>query len=257
MATKLPLVIKELSYSYEHKKVLKDVNGVFYEGVFYGIAGPNGSGKTTWMKLMAGLFKDYNKGIYIFGRELSKLSRVEIARKISFVPQMFNMKYAFTVEEIVMMGRYPYIKHMGTPTHEDYEYVTETLKETNLYELKHRYVNELSGGELQRVVIARAIVQDTEIILLDEPISHLDIRHQYEIITLLKKLCKEKNKTIIAVLHDLNVTMNHCDHVMLMGDGRVLEQGEPHRVLTEESLQNIYGVKVKIIENDGHRWITW
>ena len=131
------------------------------------------------------------------------------------------------------------------------------MVETNLLALKDRYVNELSGGELQRVIIARAIAQDTDIIVLDEPISHLDIHYQYEIVTLLKRLCRERKKTVIAVLHDLNVTMNHCDHIFLIKDGRIITQGEPFTVLTEEAVKEVYGLKVKIIDNKGEKWVTW
>lgn len=253
----IPLEIKDLHFSYDKKEVLKGVSGTFYQGTFYGIAGPNGSGKTTWLKLMAGLFEtDYSK-ISLFGQEADKMTRIDVAKKLSFVPQMFNIPYAFSVEEVVMMGRYPYLKRMANPSKEDHRIVEETLRETNLYVLKDRNVNELSGGELQRVIIARAIAQDTDIILLDEPISHLDIYYQHEIIILLKRLCKEKNKTIIAVLHELNVTVNHCDHILLLKEGKVIEQGEPKKVLTEAIIKTVYDLDVILAEAEDQILITW
>lgn len=257
MTPVLPLVIKDITFSYDQKEVLKGIGGTFYEGTFYSIVGPNGSGKTTWLKLIAGINKKQQGSIELFGEAVESLGNKEVAKRLSFVPQMFNIQYAYTVEEVVAMGRYPYMNRFSSLSDEDASLVQMAIDETNLNELKDRYVNELSGGELQRVIIARAIAQDTDIIILDEPISHLDIHYQYEIVTLLKRLCREKKKTVITVLHDLNVTMNHCDHILLIKDGRVMTEGEPLKVLNEEVIQKVYGLKVKIIENDGNKWITW
>lgn len=253
----VPLEVCDLHFSYDKKQVLKGVSGTFYEGTFYGIAGPNGSGKTTWLKLMAGLFESDQSNIHLFDQDTNKINRIEMAKRLSFVPQMFNIPYAFSVKDVVMMGRYPYQNRMASASRVDHDIVEKTLRETNLYELKDRNVNELSGGELQRVIIARAIAQDTDIILLDEPISHLDIHYQHEIITLLKRLCREKNKTIIAVLHELNITVNHCDHILLLKDGKVIEQGEPKKVLTESVIKTVYDLDVTIAEANGQRLITW
>lgn len=257
MAPILPLVIEDLHFSYDKKEVLKGIDGEFYEGTFYSIVGPNGSGKTTWLKLIAGINPLQQGDIQLFGESIHHLENAKIAKRLSFVPQMFNIQYAFTVEEVVAMGRYPYMNRFSVLTEEDHRLVAIALEETNLVELKDRYVNELSGGELQRVIIARAIAQDTDIIVLDEPISHLDIHYQHNIITLLKKLCREKKKTVITVLHDLNVTMNHCDHIFLLKDGQIMAQGEPLKVLTKEVVHAVYGLHVEIIENNAEKWITW
>ena len=257
MALILPLVVKDIHFSYDKKEVLKGIGGTFFEGTFYSIVGPNGSGKTTWLKLIAGINPLQSGTVEIFGQPLRHLSNKDVARYLSFVPQMFNIQYAFTVEEVVAMGRYPYMSRFAILSDEDNQLVQEALEETNLLPLKDRYVNELSGGELQRVIIARAIAQDTDIIVLDEPISHLDIHYQYGIVTLLKRLCREKKKTVITVLHDLNVTMNHCDHIFLIKDGKVMIEGEPLKVLTEEVIQKVYGLEVKIVETDDEKWITW
>lgn len=253
----LPLVVKDIHFSYDKKEVLKGIGGSFFEGTFYSIVGPNGSGKTTWLKLIAGINPLQSGSVELFGTSIAELSNKDVAKYLSFVPQMFNIQYAFTVEEVVAMGRYPYMSRFAILSEEDNGLVQMALEETNLMILKDRYVNELSGGELQRVIIARAIAQDTDIIVLDEPISHLDIHYQYEIVTLLKRLCREKKKTVITVLHDLNVTMNHCDHIFLIKDGKVMIEGEPLSVLTEEVVQKVYGVQVKIVEADEEKWITW
>ncbi len=253
----LPLVVKDIHFSYDKKEVLKGIGGSFFEGTFYSIVGPNGSGKTTWLKLIAGINPLQSGSVELFGTSITVLRNKDVAKYLSFVPQMFNIQYAFTVEEVVAMGRYPYMSRFAMLSEEDNGLVQMALEETNLMPLKDRFVNELSGGELQRVIIARAIAQDTDIIVLDEPISHLDIHYQYEIVTLLKRLCREKKKTVITVLHDLNVTMNHCDHIFLIKDGKVMIEGEPLSVLTEEVVQKVYGLQVKIVETDEEKWITW
>lgn len=257
MEMPLPLVVKDIHFSYDSKEVLKGIGGSFFEGTFYSIVGPNGSGKTTWLKLIAGINPLQSGSVELFGKSISTLTNKSVAKHLSFVPQMFNIQYAFTVEEVVAMGRYPYMSRFAILSEEDNALVQMALEETNLIPLKDRFVNELSGGELQRVIIARAIAQDTDIIVLDEPISHLDIHYQYGIVTLLKRLCREKKKTVITVLHDLNVTMNHCDHIFLIKDGKVMTQGEPLKVLTEEVVQKVYGLNVKIVETEEEKWITW
>ncbi len=253
----LPLRVENLEFSYDKKEVLKGVSGTFYEGTFYGIAGPNGSGKTTWLKVMSGLLDYKEDTIKLFGKAMSNMNRLDVAKQMSFVPQMFNIPYAFSVEDVVKMGRYPYQKGVSTYSADDKAIVETTLIETNLFNLKDRLVTELSGGELQRVMIARAIAQDTPIILLDEPISHLDIYYQYEIISLLKKLCRDKKKTIIAVLHELNVTLNHCDHIMLLKEGKIIEQGEPQKVLTEDVVKEVYDLDVTLIEANKQKMVSW
>lgn len=253
----LPLSVKGLNFAYGKTPILSNIVGDFYEGTFYGIAGPNGSGKTTWLKLMAGLLNPDKEKVFIDGRDIHDMPRKTIAKGLSFVPQMFSIPYAYTVREVIMMGRYAHMNGIasGGPLHD--EIVDNTIVQTALFELKDRYVNELSGGELQRVMIARAIAQDSKIILLDEPISHLDIHHQHQIIELLKKQCRDYNKTVIAVLHDLNITTNHCDHIFLLKEGHIIEQGEPMQVLTEEVIKRIYDIDVKLIYEGDNKWITW
>lgn len=253
----LPIKISNVRFSYGNHEVLKGISGEFYSGTFYSIVGPNGSGKTTWLKLIAGIHDLQQGSIELAGQSIQGLSNKELASKLSFVPQMFAIPYAFTVLEVVAMGRYPYIGRFASMSEKDHQLVAEALEETNLIPLKDRYVNELSGGELQRVIIARAIAQDTEIIVLDEPVSHLDIHYQYEIIRLLKKLCRKRKKTVITVLHDLNVTLNHCDHIFLIKDGSIMTQGEPLKALTEEVVHQVYGIDVRIIDSQWGKWVTW
>ncbi len=257
MNSRLPLKVDRLHFSYTDDEVLCGITGEFYEGTFYSIVGPNGSGKTTFLKLLAGINTDYTGEIKLFGDDMITLTNKGIACRLSFVPQMFNIQYAFTVEEVIAMGRYPYRNRFSAMTKEDRRAIETAIEETNLGSLRHRYVDALSGGELQRVIIARAIAQDTDIILLDEPISHLDIHYQHEIVVLLKRLCRERNKTVVAVLHDLNVTMNHCDHIFLLKDGVIAIQGEPKKVLTPEAIKKVYGLQVRVVEQEGEKWVCW
>lgn len=254
---KLPLSVSNLRFSYGEREVLRGIQGDFYQGTFYGIAGPNGSGKTTMLKLLAGLkTSKTSSAIQLLEKPLSTYSRLEMAKHIAYVPQMFDIPYAYTIEEVVKMGRYPYTHDQRTKG-KDHEIVAYALQKTQLFDMKDRLVNALSGGELQRVIIARAIAQDTDIILLDEPISHLDIHYQRDLVHLMKKLCQEEDKTIIAVLHDLNITMNHCDHLFLLKDGQIVKQGEPAQVLTSETVAQAYGIDVSILMQDDQRFITW
>ncbi|TCT13859.1 iron complex transport system ATP-binding protein [Natranaerovirga pectinivora] len=249
--------IKSLSYKYDEKKVLHNINLSFNKGKFYGILGPNGSGKTTLIKLMTGLLSKKSGEIFVNNKELDTMSRNEIAKNIAYVPQIFNISQGFSVRDIVLMGRHPYIKRLESPSLEDYEKVEEAFRETNLTGLRDRFVNELSGGETQRVIIARALAQDTGIIVLDEPISQLDIHYQHEIIRFLKYLCEVKGRTIIASLHDINVAVNYCEEVVVMKEGVVKAQGKAFDVVTEGLIEEVYDLKVSIFDGKGRRYIGW
>lgn len=253
----MPLKAKDLRYAYGSREVLKGISGDFYQGTFYAIAGPNGSGKTTLLKVLAGLYSQRDNKLEIFGESIHRKKAIQIARHISFVPQMFQIPYAYTIREVVEMGRYPYQDKAYFNPSKDKEMVDLALELTGLENLAKRNVNALSGGELQRVMIARAIAQDTDIILLDEPVSHLDIHYQFELIEVLKKLCRTHNKTIITVLHDLNIAMNHCDHLFMLKDGYLVAQGEPKTVLTKSCLQDIYGIDITLGSHDDKAFILF
>lgn len=247
----------QLSFSYGKKNVLKAIDASFESGKVYGILGPNGSGKTTWLRLVGGILTPEKGNITVMDRRLDSLSGKERAKKIAFVPQMFHISYSFSVRDIIMMGRHPHIGRMDTASTEDFEKVQTAITETNLEELADRLVNQLSGGEIQRVLIARALAQDTPIILLDEPVSHLDIHFQQEIIGLLKRIAKEQNKVIITVLHDMNIALNHCDYVFLIKEGEIVEKGSPSRVISQDNLKKVYGVDVSIEHIKDKSTLVW
>lgn len=249
--------IKNLNHSFSNRGVLNNINFTFEKGRFYGLIGPNGSGKTTLLRLISKILKADDHTIFIAGQDIIKLRGKKRARYMAMVPQIFNIEVGFTVEEIVSMGRYPYRDGFGKLTDIDYAKVKEALEKINLMDYQLRQVNTLSGGELQRVILARAIVQETPILLLDEPLSHLDIHHQLDILKLTKELCEKEDKTVICVMHDLNLAMKYCDQVILLKKGNVYAAGETRKVITKEHILHVYGIEVNICEINGQSVITY
>ena len=248
--------IKNLSFKYEKTPVLDDVTIEFCDAGVYGILGPNGAGKSTLLKLIGGILKVPKNHIFIDNKDLTTFNRREIAQKIAYVPQQFSPTYAFSVETLLEMGRHPYHGQFDDLSHEEHQLINYAIEVTGLEHLRRNYITELSGGELQRVMIARALVQDTPIIALDEPISHLDIHYQKEIIGLLNKIAKDQNKLIITVLHDMNVGLNHCDYIHLLFNHKVLS-GKPAEVLTIDIVQDVYKTEVRKIEDNSGNFIHW
>lgn len=252
------LDIKDLSWQAENSNmyILNDVSARFSEGGLHGILGPNGSGKTS---LIRHIFKFLNiqKGsIYLEKEDINSVSRKVMASKISFVPQNVNVEVDFTAYDMVSMGRTPYQKRFQDLSKEDEEKIHHAMKITNTLDLKDKSFSYLSGGESQRVLIARAIAQDTKYLVLDEPISHLDIRYQVEIMETLKKLNKEENKTVIAILHDLNLSAAYCDNILLMKNGRVFAEGKSEDVLTKENLKKVYDMDFSIHDIDNRMFFV-
>ncbi|MBU3213740.1 heme ABC transporter ATP-binding protein [Clostridium estertheticum] len=240
--------INNVSFSFE-QEVLRDINIKFESGKFYTILGPNGSGKTTLLRLLAkSLHSDKGK-IIINEKELTQIKSRVLAKEMAVVLQSTEIEFDFSVQDIVLMGRTPHISRFSSESEKDMEIAMKAMKATNTWELRNKSINTLSGGERQRVVVARAIAQETGIILLDEPISHLDIHHQIEIMDQLKQLNLNKKITIIAVLHDLNIAAAYCDHMILMHDCGVYKEGIPEEVLTQDILKQVYGLEVYITKN--------
>jgi len=229
--------------------VLTDINIEIEQGKFYSIIGPNGSGKTTLLKSMSKALEPAQNTVYINGTDISLLRSKEIARKISSVPQNTGLEFEFTVMDIVLMGRSPYLRRFQSEREEDIKKAVEAMKTTNTWHLREKSINRVSGGERQRVIIARALAQDAQIMLLDEPISQLDIHHQVELMNTIKKLNREKGITVIAVLHDLNIAAQYSDYMLLLSEGRIAVQGTPEAVLTQQNIKNIYKLDVLVMDN--------
>ncbi|MFZ2256849.1 MAG: ABC transporter ATP-binding protein [Clostridiaceae bacterium] len=233
--------IKNLNFGYDAKPVLNDINLSFPKGKFISILGPNGSGKSTLVKLILGLLKPIQGEIKVNTVDLSGLKMLQKARLMAYVPQIFQTNFEFTVKDVVGMGRYPYIKQFGNFTEKDTEICAEAMRITETVHLADQKVTKISGGESQRVSVARALAQTTPWILLDEPVNHLDISHQISILKSLKAMTPER--TIIAVMHDLNLARDFSDHVILMQEGRIIKTGRPGECINPEVLSSIYDLE--------------
>ncbi len=229
---------------YEGREVLKGVTISLLPGELVGLLGPNGAGKTTLIKTLSKVLKPIAGTIYIEGEDIRALSFKEVAQRIGVVPQETNLEYKFTVYDVVMMGRNPYISRFKGETKFDREIVLEAMKATNTLEFANRFITDLSGGERQRVILARALAQQPKVLLLDEPTSHLDISYQIEMLNLIKKLIKEKNMGAISALHDPNLASQFCDKIILMKDGKIYDFGAPKDVLTSKNLREVFNIDV-------------
>jgi iron complex transport system ATP-binding protein len=237
------LEVSNLKVSYGRRQILKGVDLCAHKGEVIGIIGPNGSGKTTLLKSMAKFLKPDSGCISIGGRDIHDMDSKEIARKVAVVSQVVSIDFDFPVKEIVLMGRTPYIQSSETP--EDIRIAEEAMKKTNTYQFRNRLVTHLSGGELQRVIIARALAQTPKILLLDEPTSHLDICYQAEIFGMVKE-ASLNGLTVIAVIHDLNLAAHYCDRICLLKSGEIVSTGSPMSVFTEKNLEHTFNIPVEV-----------
>ncbi len=236
--------IKNLSFSYTSQEtILKEVSFDVSGGGFLGIAGPNGAGKTTLLNLLCGLLQPKAGAIKIEGTSVESYSAKKLAQKIAIVRQEFVPVFDFSVTEVVSMARTPYLRPFGFESKVDIEIVAETLEMTDTARFAARPLAQLSAGERQRVFIARALAQDTAILLLDEPTSFLDFKHQVEIYDLLKRMQSERGKTIIAVSHDINLVAQYADAVVLLGADGSYHCGSTKEVFSTEQIERVFGVK--------------
>lgn len=246
------LKLENLTCGYYAKKpVIKELNFEVEEGDFVGIVGPNGSGKTTLLRTIVGLMPKFNGQIILSNHKIENLDRRELARRVSFVPQMMEPVEGFTVEELILLGRTPYFNRFSFENEDDHDAVNWAIEELKIENLKGRPVSELSGGEFQRVAIARALAQEPRIMLLDEPTSHLDIRFQIALCKMLKKL--KKHRSIIATFHDLNLAARFCNRLVLLKNGEMIAEGSPEKVVTPENIWKAYRIKVTVKQNTNTR----
>lgn len=240
------ITIENLDFGYDEQNVLRDISLKFPEGGFISIIGPNGSGKSTLLKSISAVLKPRRGNIFVNDAALSSMKKKDIAQLMSVVPQNTALEFDYKVVDVVLMGRYPYLGKFKGETEKDYAIAVRNMEYTNTLHLKDRSFNELSGGERQRVILAQALTQQPKILLLDEPISHLDLQHQIEILTLIKKLSMDQNLTVIAVLHDLNMASNYSDYIVMMKDGQIKGEGAPIETLTVENIKDIFNIDVQI-----------
>ena len=243
------LKIQEVTAGYGEKKVLKSISLSIRQGEFVSLIGSNGAGKSTLLKCISGLLPTDGGQILLCGRNSQKLKSKERARLAAVVPQSYAVEYAFTAEDVVAMGRYPYQSFGKRETREDQEILLQAMEDTNTLEFRNRLYNELSGGEKQRVVLARALAQQPKILLLDEPTSALDIHHQTEVMELISRLNREQGLTVLAVLHDVNMASRYCSRMLLLKDGQLAADGEPAQIITRKNMEELYQMKILIREN--------
>lgn len=236
--------LDRVELSFNSTQVLKGVSFEVHEGEFLGIIGPNGSGKSTLLRTMSGLLRPSNGSIRLDGREVRQIPSRDLARRLAIVSQESPVAFEYTVLEIVMMGRSPHLGRFELENADDVEIAMDALKRTNLLHLADRRVGELSGGEHQRAMIARALAQRTDIIFLDEPTAHLDINYQVEILHLARRENVENGKTVVVVLHDLNLASEFCDRLVMLQDGNLFAVGTPEEVITAPNVQKVYGAAV-------------
>lgn len=245
--------LEKLNFHYNRKKqILKNIDLTLPSGKFTAILGPNGSGKTTLMKQINRILVPQSGRITLSGVDVASMSAGDMARTVAYVPQMTGGMMSGSVMDTVMLGRKPYIK--WKPSDEDVEIVSKCLMRFHLEEIAQREFNALSGGQKQTVLIARALAQTPRMYLFDEPVSFLDVRNQLEIMATARELVDHDGKTVIMVLHDLNMALRFADHVVIMKEGNVFAQGMPTEVITEENIFAVYGTHAKI--NNGEYVIT-
>jgi iron complex transport system ATP-binding protein len=239
----------DITAGYGNIDIIRGVSFKVDKGEFIGIIGPNGSGKSTLLKSLSRILSPRNGSILFEGKDINSWTTREFARRAAFVPPDITVSFSFRVEEVVSMGRNPYMGRFASLTDSDKNYIYAAMELTQTINLRNRFINELSTGETQRVIIAQAIAQETGTILLDEPTSHLDIGHQTEIFDLLKKLQKEKEKTIILISHDLNMASEYSDRLILMQNGMVYKIGVPNAVLDYKTIEDVYNAVVVVRDN--------
>ncbi len=240
------LQAENVHFSYSGQPLLQGIDLDLFPGDLVGMIGPNGSGKTTLIKLLSGILRPQRGQVWLGGQPLRGQTRRQIARRIAVVPQELVVPFSFTAREIVEMGRTPHVRPWHGETPADRQVVEQTLAATHTDILAERPFNELSGGEQQRVVIAMALAQQPEVLLLDEPTVHLDINHQIEILELLAQLNRERGLTVLATMHDLNLASLYFNRLTMLNQGRIVAEGTPEEVLQEERLREVFQAAVRI-----------
>jgi cobalamin transport system ATP-binding protein len=234
-----------LTFAYKDNPVLDGVSLSIEKGEMVGILGPNGSGKTTLLKIFSAVLMGQGE-VKLNGRNIETYGKRELSRLFAVVPQESQILFPYTVAEIVLMGRASYHSPLALEGKRDLEVARASMELTDSLSFSDRYLHELSGGEKQRVIIARALAQEPEILLLDEPSAFLDLKHQVQVFELMRRLNREHSLTIVAALHDLNLAALFFPRLVMLRDGRIYRDGSPKEVLTEKTIEEVYGIRVRV-----------
>ena len=246
--TETIIELKNLSIGYGNKSVLQDVNAKINKGEIVGIIGCNGAGKSTLLKTIRGLLPKQSGEILYFGRKVESFSEKELAREVAYLQQNVEVGFGYTGKDIVLAGRYPYMKWWKGESISDEELALKCMEYTGTKELAERPVNEVSGGQKQRILLAKVLAQQTPVLFLDEPTTGLDMVYQEEIFRFSKALA-EMGKTILMVVHELNLAAKYCSRIILLGEGTVIADGRPDNVFTEKILSKAYNAPVRVIRS--------
>lgn len=242
------LKTEQLSFAFQPgRMVLSEVGFSLNQGEILGVIGPNGSGKSTLIRLLSGVLKPVGGKIFLKGKLLTEFRKKELAQKIAVVPQQTQISFSYTVLEIVLMGRAPYLKSFQLESKRDLEIARQALIKTDCAHLMERSIDQISGGERQRVILARALAQEPEVLLLDEPTTHLDLHHQIRFMQLLLELREQAKLSVLFTTHDLNLASIFADKILLLEQGKVAGFGPPQEILSPELISKVYQLKLKLI----------
>jgi len=252
------ITIKNLSFAYSDEPVVDKVTFSIEESEFVGIIGPNGAGKSTLLKLMDGILPLQAGEIQLQNKPLQEYARKQLAKLIGFVPQNFTTAFSYSVNDIVLMGRYPHLSSFSSENIKDHQIVERSMKSTDVWHFRQRQFEELSGGEKQRVVLASALAQEPQILLLDEPTSSLDIKYQQQFYSILQELQQSRGLTIVVVTHNINLAAHYCRRLILLKSGKIIADGTAEKVITKKMMESVYEVGVEILSHpkDGKPLLT-
>jgi len=246
------LAINQVSAAYGNRIILKNITLNVNRGEILAVVGPNGAGKTTLLRTVSGILKPKSGSVKTLGQNLTSLSSMQRASYLAVVPQARDLPGAFTVYQTILMGRTPHFGWLGRAKPADHHQVTQVMALTDTLCLSDRRIGELSGGEQQRVLLARALAQKTPVLLLDEPTAHLDLRHQSALLSLVATTTREQGLAVLLAAHDLNLIALYADRIAILVDGELYALGTPHEVLTPENIETAYQVAVRVITHPDH-----